>query len=48
MDIKQKNLIIMYYEINRFREVEKFSIQRIADYLGLNFRTVRKYLLMTD
>ena len=48
MDKKQKDLIIMYYEIKRFREVEKFSIQRIADYLGLNFRTVRKYLSMTD
>ena len=48
MDKKQKDLIIMYYEIKRFREVEKFSIQRIADYLGLNFRTVQKYLSMTD
>lgn len=38
----------MYYEFKRLREEEKFSIQRIADYLGFNFRTVKKYLGMTD
>lgn len=48
MDKKQKDLIIMYYEIKRFREDEKFSIQRIADHFGINFRTVKKYLSMTD
>ena len=48
MDRKTADLIIMYYEFKRFREEEKFSIQRIADYFGVNFRTVRKYLNMTD
>ena len=46
MEPQQKDLIIMYYEIKRFREQEKFSIQRIADHLGINFRTVKKYLEM--
>jgi len=45
---QQKDLIIMYYEIKRFREQEKFSIQRIADHLGMNFRTVKKYLEMEE
>ena len=48
MDKKQADLIMMYYEFKRLREEEKFSIQRIADYLGFNFRTVKKYLGMTD
>lgn len=48
MGPQQKDLIIMYYEIKRFRDQEKFSIQRIADYLGLNFRTVKKYLEMEE
>lgn len=48
MDKKQKDLIIMYYEIKRLKREERFSIQRIADHLGLNFRTVQKYLKMTD
>jgi hypothetical protein len=48
MDKKQADLIIMYYEFKRYHEEEKFSIQRIADYFGVNFRTVRKYLQMTD
>lgn len=48
MEPQQKDLIIMYYEIKRFREQEKFSIQRIADHLGINFRTVKKYLEMGE
>ncbi len=48
MEPQQKDLIIMYYEIKRFREQEKFSIQRIADHLGMNFRTVKKYLEMEE
>lgn len=48
MEPQQRDLIIMYYEIKRFREQEKFSIQRIADHLGLNFRTVKKYLEMEE
>ena len=44
MDSKTKSLIIMYHEIHRLRNTEGFSIQRIADYLSLNFRTVKKYL----
>jgi len=48
MEPQQKDLIIMYYEIKRFRDQEKFSIQRIADHLGINFRTVKKYLEMEE
>ena len=48
MDKKQTDLIIMYYEIKRLRNDEKLSIQRIADFLGMNFRTVRKYLEMPE
>lgn len=48
MDKKQTDLIIMYYEIKRLRNDEKLSIQRIADFFGMNFRTVRKYLNMTE
>lgn len=38
----------MYHEIQRLRYVEHFSIQRIADYLSINFRTVKKLLSMTQ
>lgn len=38
----------MYYEINRLRNEEKLSIQKIADIFGFNFRTVKKYLQMTQ
>ncbi|HQH25064.1 MAG TPA: IS21 family transposase [Bacteroidales bacterium] len=48
MDARQKRLIIMYHEIQRLRNVEHFSIQRIADKLKINFRTVRKILHMTE
>ena len=48
LDKKQTDLIIMYYEIKRLRNDEKLSIQRIADFLGMNFRTVRKYLEMPE
>ncbi len=48
MDARQKQLIIMYHEIKRLREVERFSIQRIADHYSMNFRTVKKLLTMTE
>jgi hypothetical protein len=48
MDTRQKQLIIMYHEIHRLRKVEHFTIQRIADKLSLNFRTVKKFLNMTE
>jgi len=38
----------MYHEIRRLRQVEYFSIQRIADQLSINFRTVKKILGMTE
>jgi len=47
MEARQKQLIIMYHEIQRLRKVEHFSIQRIADHLHINFRTVKKFLDMT-
>ena len=48
MDARQKQLIIMYHEIQRLRQVEKFSIQRIADHYSINFRTVKKFLRMDE
>jgi hypothetical protein len=48
MDKEKFDLIIMYYEIKRLRDEEHFSIQRIADHLGLNFRTAKRYLQMTQ
>ena len=48
MDTRQRKLIIMYHEIHRLRNVEHFTIQRIADQLSLNFRTVKKLLKMTQ
>ena len=48
MEARQKQLIIMYHEIRRLRQVEHFSIQRIADQLSINFRTVKKILCMTE
>ena len=48
MEARQKQLIIMYHEIQRLRHVEHFSIQRIADQLSINFRTVKKILCMTE
>ncbi len=36
----------MYDQIHKFRNEEHKSIQWIADYLGVNFRTVKKYLQM--
>ena len=36
----------LYTDIHMLREKEHRSIQWIANYLGLNFRTVRKYLKM--
>lgn len=38
----------MYHEIRRLRDAEHFSIQRIADKLKINFRTVKKILGMTE
>lgn len=37
----------IYTDIHRLRESDRRSIQWIANYLGLNFRTVRKYLSMS-
>ena len=37
----------IYTDIHRLRESDHRSIQWIANYLGLNFRTVRKYLNMS-
>jgi hypothetical protein len=48
MEAQQKRLIIMYHEIQRLRNVEHFSIQRIADKLTINFRTVKKILSMAE
>lgn len=47
-DKEQKTLdrFIMYDQIHKFRNEEHKSIQWIADYLGVNFRTVKKYLMM--
>lgn len=47
-DKEQKTLdrFIMYDQIHKFRNEEHKSIQWIADYLGVNFRTVKKYLKM--
>lgn len=39
--------IIMYDKIQSLRNEEHKSIQWIADHLGVNFRTVKKYLEMT-
>lgn len=38
--------MITYDRIQMLRNVEHKSIQWIADHLGLNFRTVKKYLEM--
>ena len=37
----------IYTDIHRLRESDHRSIQWIANYLGFNFRTVRKYLSMS-
>lgn len=37
----------VYTEIHRLRESGHLPIQWIANYMGLNFRTVRKYLKMS-
>ena len=39
--------IIMYDKIQSLRNEEHKSIQWIADHLGVNFRTAKKYLEMT-
>lgn len=43
---KTIDYLIMYYEMKRLREDEHYSLRRISDYLGVNFRTVKKYLSM--
>lgn len=48
MDAKKKGLIIMYHQIHSLRKNEVFSIQRIADYLQINFRTAKKLLKMSE
>lgn len=40
------NLYCMYHEIKKLREVDRRSIQWIANHLKLNFRTVKKLLDM--
>jgi len=45
-EYKSLNRYIMYDTIHRLRYEEHQSIQWIADYLGINFRTVKKYLKM--
>jgi len=44
---KYLNKLIMYHEIHRLNR-EGFSISYIADYLVLNWRTVKKYLSMDE
>ena len=46
-DYKTALRMITYERIHHLRDVEHRSIQRIADDLGLNFRTVKKYLGMS-
>ncbi|MBN2349312.1 MAG: IS21 family transposase [Bacteroidales bacterium] len=41
------NMLIMYHEIQKM-ERQGHSISYIADYLGINWRTVKKYLSMDD
>ena len=41
-DYKTALRMITYERIHHLRDVEHRSIQRIADDLGLNFRTVKK------
>jgi len=48
MEARLKQLIIMYHEIKRLHQVEKFSIQRIADHYSINFRTAKKLLSMDE
>ena len=43
-DYKTALRMITYERIHLLRDVEHRSIRRIADDLGLNFRTVKKYL----
>ena len=45
-DYKTACRMITYDKIRLLRDVEHKSIQWIADHLGLNFRTVKKYLQM--
>jgi transposase len=47
MNTKEIHFITMYHEIHRLRYVEHFSIQRIANHLSINFRTVKNYLDMS-
>ena len=48
MDAKKRGLIIMYQQIHSLRKNEGFSIQRIADYLQIDFRTAKKLLKMNE
>jgi Transposase and inactivated derivatives len=46
MTSKKNDELVMYYEIKRLLEDEHYPLRRISDYLGLNFRTVKKYASM--
>jgi hypothetical protein len=48
MDTRQKRRIIMYHEFHSLRNVEHFTIRRIADHLSINFRTVKKLFSMPE
>jgi transposase len=44
---KYLNKLIMYHEVNKMKR-EGHSISRIAEFLGMNWRTVKKMLSMND
>ena len=46
MRAKEIDELVMYYEIKRQIEDEHYPLRRISAYLGLNFRTVKKYAAM--
>lgn len=45
---KSLDYLIMYYEIKRLIEDEHYSLRRVSEYLGINFRTVKKYTSMSS
>ncbi len=46
MDEKTLTINCMYYNMKRLRDVDKRSLEWIANYYQVNFRTVKKYLDM--